>query len=62
MNLSELVRQTTSLARHGVVDAAFDRAVTYARRAKQQLAGAFPPSTERDGLLALTEYVLNRDR
>jgi octaprenyl-diphosphate synthase len=51
-----------SLARHGAVDAAFDRAVTYARRAKQQLAGAFAPSVERDGLLALTDYVLNRDR
>jgi len=51
-----------SLARHGAVDAAFDRAVTYARRAKQQLAGAFAPSLERDGLLALTDYVLNRDR
>jgi octaprenyl-diphosphate synthase len=50
------------LTRHGAVDAAFDRAVTYAGRAKQQLSNAFPPSAERDGLLALTDYVLNRDR
>ena len=50
------------LAHHGAVDAAFERAVTYARRAKQQLGAAFPPSTERDGLMALTDYVLSRDR
>jgi len=50
------------LARHGAVDAAFNRAVTYAQSAKQQLAAAFPASAERDGLLALTDYVLNRDR
>jgi octaprenyl-diphosphate synthase len=50
------------LARHGAVEGAFERAVTYARRAKQHLSGAFPPSTERDGLMALTEYVLGRDR
>ena len=50
------------LARHGAVDAAFERAVTYAGRAKQQLSAAFPPSPERDGLIALTDYVLNRDR
>jgi octaprenyl-diphosphate synthase len=50
------------LARHGAVDAAFGRAVTYARRAKQALTAAFPSSVERDGLIALTDYVLNRDR
>jgi octaprenyl-diphosphate synthase len=50
------------LARHGSVDAAFARAVTYAQRAKEGLAAAFPPSAERDGLLALTDYVLSRDR
>jgi octaprenyl-diphosphate synthase len=50
------------LTRHKAVDTAFDRAVTYAHRAKQQLAAAFPASVERDGLLALTDYVLNRDR
>jgi octaprenyl-diphosphate synthase len=50
------------LARHGAVDAAFERAETYAERAKQHLIGAFGPCTEREGLLALTDYVLNRDR
>jgi octaprenyl-diphosphate synthase len=50
------------LARHGSVDAAFKRAVTYAGQAKQELAGAFPVSVERDGLIALTDYVLSRDR
>jgi octaprenyl-diphosphate synthase len=53
---------TGLLARHGAIDAAFDRAVTYADRAKQQLAAAFPPSVERDGLLALTDFVVHRDR
>lgn len=50
------------LSRYKAVDRAFDRAVTYAHRAKQQLAAAFPASVERDGLIALTDYVLNRDR
>jgi octaprenyl-diphosphate synthase len=50
------------LARHGAVDAAFERAVTHATRAKEHLEGAFPVSAERDGLVALTDYVLNRDR
>jgi octaprenyl-diphosphate synthase len=50
------------LGRHGAVEAAFERAVTYGERAKQHLAGAFEPSAERDGLLALTDYVLSRDR
>jgi octaprenyl-diphosphate synthase len=50
------------LARHGAVDDAFQRAVGYAHRAKQHLAAAFPPSAERDGLIALTDYVLSRDR
>ena len=50
------------LAHHGAVEAAFERAVTHAARAKQHLLGAFPPSPERNGLAALTDYVLNRDR
>ena len=50
------------LDHHGAVDTAFDRAATFAQRAKQQLAAAFPASVERDGLLALTDYVLSRDR
>ena len=50
------------LASHGAVEAAFERAVKYGERAKQHLVAAFPASTERDGLLALTDYVLSRDR
>jgi len=50
------------LARHGAIDAAFERAVGYAERAKHHLTSAFGPSAERDGLVALTDYVLNRDR
>jgi octaprenyl-diphosphate synthase len=50
------------LARHGAVETAFERAVGYAERAKAHLTSAFQPSTERDGLLALTDYVLSRDR
>ncbi|MEX1129983.1 MAG: polyprenyl synthetase family protein [Vicinamibacterales bacterium] len=40
---------------------AYARAVEYAERAKQCLA-AFPPSRERDALMALPDYVLARDR
>jgi octaprenyl-diphosphate synthase len=50
------------LRRHGAVEAAFDRAVAYAARAKHGLLEAFPPSVERDGLMALADYVLSRDR
>jgi octaprenyl-diphosphate synthase len=52
----------TMLATHGAVDAAFKKAVTYAERAKQHLSSAFPPTSERDNLLALVDYVLGRDR
>ena len=50
------------LRREGAVEAAFERAVVYAARAKQHLQKAFPPSTERDGLIALADYVVSRDR
>ena len=50
------------LRRHGVVEAAFERAVSYATRAKHDLTSAFPASAERDGLVALADYVLSRDR
>jgi octaprenyl-diphosphate synthase len=50
------------LRRHGAVEAAFERAVSYATRAKHGLVSAFPPSAERDGLVALADYVLSRDR
>jgi octaprenyl-diphosphate synthase len=50
------------LRRHGAVEAAFERAVSYATRAKHDLTSAFPASAERDGLVALADYVLSRDR
>lgn len=50
------------LARHRAIDAAYERAVDYADRAKSSLLNAFPASVERDGLIALTDYVLSRDR
>jgi octaprenyl-diphosphate synthase len=50
------------LARHGVIEAAFERAVTAVHNAKQHLLGAFGPSVERDHLVALADYIVNRDR
>jgi octaprenyl-diphosphate synthase len=43
------------------IDYAYRRAVEFAERAKKPLS-AFPPSSERDALLALPDYVLSRDR
>ena len=54
----ELLR---SLKDHASIDYAYRRAVEYADRAKKPLY-AFPPSSERDALLALPDYVLSRDR
>jgi octaprenyl-diphosphate synthase len=59
----ETWRMIQDLLRHeGAVDAAFERAVGFASRAKQHMLDAFPPSTERDGLIALADYVVSRDR
>jgi octaprenyl-diphosphate synthase len=55
---SELLR---SLKTHASIDYAYRRAVEYAERAKKPLC-VFPPSAERDALLALPDYVLARDR
>jgi octaprenyl-diphosphate synthase len=49
------------LKEHASIDSAYRRAVEYAERAKKPLY-AFPPSSERDALLALPDYVLSRDR
>src|SRR5262249_41332144 len=43
------------------IDYAYRRAVEFAERAKKPLF-AFPPSSARDALLALPDYVLSRDR
>jgi len=49
------------LREHRSIDYAYKRAVDYGERAKKPLY-AFPPSAERDALLALPDYVLARDR
>src|SRR6187399_3020920 len=50
------------LARHGAVESAFERAVLHATKAKDSLAAGFAASPERDGLMALADYVISRDR
>jgi octaprenyl-diphosphate synthase len=50
-----------SLKEHASIDYAYRRAVEFAERAKKPLY-VFPPSSERDALLALPDYVLSRDR
>jgi octaprenyl-diphosphate synthase len=49
------------LAEHRSIEYALRRAAEFAERAKKPLA-IFPPSSERDALLALPDYVLSRDR
>jgi octaprenyl-diphosphate synthase len=49
------------LKQHRSIDYANRRASEYAERAKKPLY-VFPPSAERDALLALPDYVLSRDR
>jgi octaprenyl-diphosphate synthase len=49
------------LNEHQCIAAAARQAEHYASLAQQYLAG-FPPSTERDALMALPEYVISRDR
>jgi octaprenyl-diphosphate synthase len=52
---------TRLLAEHRATDYAYHRAVEYASAAKKHLF-AFPPSPQRDALLALPDYLLSRDR
>jgi len=49
------------LKEHASIDYAYRKAVEFTERAKKPLY-AFPPSSERDALLALPDYVLSRDR
>jgi octaprenyl-diphosphate synthase len=55
---AELLR---GLREHASIDYAYRRAVEFAERAKKHIY-AFPPSAERDALVALPDYVLSRDR
>ena len=50
------------LRREGAIDGAFERARAFAAKAKQHLLEAFPASAPRDGLVALADYVVSRDR
>jgi len=50
------------LVKHGAVEQAYQRSVTYAEEAKRALIAAFPPSVERESLVSLCDYVLSRDR
>ena len=49
------------LREHRSIEYASRRAVDFAERAKKQLS-IFPPSAEREALLALPDFVLARDR
>jgi octaprenyl-diphosphate synthase len=49
------------LREHRSTEMSYTRALEYAGRAKDCLS-AFPPGRERDALMALTDYVLSRDR
>jgi octaprenyl-diphosphate synthase len=55
---SELLR---ALKDHRSIDYAYRRASEFAERAKKPMY-VFPPSAERDALLALPDYVVSRDR
>jgi octaprenyl-diphosphate synthase len=49
------------LREHGTPDLAYAKALEYATRAKSVL-DVFPPSREKEALMALADYVLSRDR
>ena len=49
------------LREHGTPDMAYAKALEYATRAKSALE-VFPPSREKEALVALADYVLSRDR
>jgi octaprenyl-diphosphate synthase len=49
------------LKEHGSTELAYEAALDYASRAKSCMS-VFPPSQEREALLALTDYVVSRDR
>jgi octaprenyl-diphosphate synthase len=44
------------------LESALEKAGDFARQARENLLSAFPPSVEREALMALPEYVLSRDR
>jgi octaprenyl-diphosphate synthase len=54
-------RVTALLAEHRCIDYAQERANEFGEQAKRSLK-VFPPSPERDALIALADFVLMRDR
>jgi octaprenyl-diphosphate synthase len=46
---------------HGTADRVLEKAYGYARQAKEHLAD-FPPSPARSALLAIPDYIVERDR
>jgi geranylgeranyl pyrophosphate synthase len=48
------------LCEHRTIDRVRDRSCEYAMRAKSLIEG-FPPSPTRDALLAIPDYVIDRD-
>jgi octaprenyl-diphosphate synthase len=61
MSADQWKRVSDALTRCGAVDYALCRAESFAEKARKPLY-AFPPSPERDALLALPDYILSRDR
>lgn len=61
ITMDEWRKLSVLLREHHSIEYAYDKAVEYAATAKQYL-DVFSPSTERDALLALPDYVLARDR
>jgi octaprenyl-diphosphate synthase len=55
---TEISRRLTD---HRAIDYAYVKAIEFTEQAKKTLC-AFPPSPERDALMALPDYVLSRDR
>ncbi len=61
MSSEQWQRLSSALTDHGAIDYAICKAESFAEQARRPLR-AFPPSAERDALLALPDYILSRDR
>jgi octaprenyl-diphosphate synthase len=61
MSAEQWQQLSKELVEQGAIDYAVCKAESFADRARKPL-DAFPPSAERDALLALPDYVLSRDR
>ncbi len=61
MSPEQWQRVSRALAEYGAIDYAIRKAEGFAEQARRPLH-AFPPSMERDALLALPDYILSRDR